>query len=71
MEEKFLLKENAFVGFLFRYAPVIFYGSIALTFLMNFVKIDIVDVVTKKKLDMWKTFETDLRKICLKTKESL
>ena len=45
MEEKFLLKENAFVGFLFRYAPVIFWGSIALTFLMNFVKIDIVDVI--------------------------
>lgn len=45
MEQKFALKENAFLGFLFRYAPIQIFGSIILTFLDKFIGIEIVNII--------------------------
>lgn len=45
MEEKFILKENAFLGFLFRYAPIQIFGSIVLSFIDKFIGIDIINTI--------------------------
>lgn len=45
MEEKFQLKESRFKGFLFRYAPIQIFGSIALTFIDKFIQVEIIDAL--------------------------